>query len=76
MRTIQCETCKRSIPVTSDLLASVALDLPAEMVCSCGARIEAVYCDNQLLTANVSKMIRFTAAEPIKIENSTRLEAR
>jgi len=28
----QCENCKRSIPLTSDALASAALDQPTEMI--------------------------------------------
>ena len=76
MRKVQCEICKRSVPLTSGLLAAAAMDQPAEMICPCGSRIEAVYCDNQLMTANVARMIRFKAAEPIKIENSPRLEAK
>jgi len=76
MKKIQCEICKRSVALTSDALAAAAMDQPAEMICPCGSRIEAVYCDNKLLTANAPRMIRFKAAEPIKIENSPRLEAK
>jgi len=68
MKKIQCEICKRSVALTSDALAAAALDQPAEMTCSCGARIEAVYCDNKLLTANAPRMIRFTASGALQIE--------
>ena len=65
MRTVVCEVCRRSIPLTSDLLAAAALDLTAKMACPCGASIEAVYVDHQLLTATAPRVIRFGASGPV-----------
>ncbi len=65
MRHMTCEVCKRSVPLTSDLLASAALDLMATMTCPCGAVLEAAYVDNKLVTASVPRLMRFSATGPV-----------
>ncbi len=66
MRTVTCEVCKRSVPLTSDILASAALDHRAEMLCACGATIEATYTsESVLLTATAPRVIRFGASGPM-----------
>lgn len=66
MRHTTCEVCRRSIPLTTDLLAAAALDQHAEMRCRCGASIEAAYIDHQLVTATAPRVIRFGASGPVR----------
>lgn len=66
MRIAQCDICKRSVPLTSDILAAAALDQHAEMRCPCGATIEATYTsESVLLTATAPRVIRFGASGPM-----------
>lgn len=66
MRHTTCEVCRRSVPLTSDLLAAAALDLHAEMRCRCGASIEACYTsESVLLIATAPRVIRFGASGPV-----------
>lgn len=77
MKIVICELCKRSIRLTTDILAAAALDQTAKMACPCGATIEATYTsESVLLTATDPRVIRFGAAGPVTFSNPTSLEGR
>ena len=73
MKSITCDICKRRVEMSVELLVA-AMSTGATTRCLCGSQIEAVYIDHQLVTANVPRMLTFSA--PITFSNSTGLEAR
>lgn len=73
MKSVPCEVCKRRVELSVELLVAAMVGGTFAR-CTCGSQIEAVYIDHKLVTANVPRLIQFSA--PLQITDATALEAR
>ena len=76
MRKIQCEICKRSVALTSGILASAALDMETRFDCRCGSTLEVLYIDDRLVSASVGRIVQFRASGGLQIEKPKYMEGR